>query len=388
MKKQSRIGIVGTGYIAKGFVIANEDQDDVIISKALTRRDIKTCREFPKRDILTNSIDELIDNSDLVLECSGDIIHATSVVDQVMKAKRPVVTMNAEFHVTTGSYFVEKGLLTEADGDQPGCQAVLHENVIQMGFKPLVYGNVKGFHNPDPTLDDMKFWSKKQGLTLAMVTSSTDGTKMQFEQALVANGLGATILKPAMTGEYCDDADDAGMRLAAKAKELGKPIADYIVSGTSKTRVFIVAEHDKRQREALEYYKFGKGPYYVIPQPNILCHLEIIKTIRRILQGGRPLLNNSANPSISIVALAKKDLKPGHKIKHGCGSFDVRGISVKIEENIGHMPIGLLYDGVVTKPIEKGEYLTFDNTEIPDTLALKAWKTIEEKSKRSTAKIG
>jgi len=380
MKKPNRIGVVGTGYIAKGFIFANENQHDVNISKVLVNGD-SSCRDFPRQDLLTDSVNDLIDNSDVIVESDSDVISATDIIDQAIKAQKPVVTMNAELHVTTGSYFVDKGLITEADGDQPGCLAVLHENATDMGFKPLVYGNVKGFYNPDPTLKDMQFWSKKQGISLSVATSATDGTKVQFEQALIANGLGATILKPAMTGDPCDDVVTAGAKLAEEAKKLGAPIADYIVNGKMPVRVFIVGEHDERQRDSLEYLKLGKGPYYVLVQPFLLWHLEIIKTIRRILQGGRPLLNNSAEPSISVVAVAKKNLKPGHKIVLGCGGFDTSGIVVKIKENIGHMPIGLLYNGVVTKPIEKGEYLTFDNTEIPDSLAVRAWKEIEQKVK-------
>ncbi len=59
-----------------------------------------------------------------------------------------------------------------------------------MGFKPVVYENIKGFLNTSPSKEDMEFWSKRNGTTLGMTTSFTDGTKVQIEQALVANGLG------------------------------------------------------------------------------------------------------------------------------------------------------------------------------------------------------
>ena len=41
-----------------------------------------------------------------------------------------------------------------------------------MGFFPLVYGNIKGFLNYNPTMEDMKFWSKKNGISLNQVTSN------------------------------------------------------------------------------------------------------------------------------------------------------------------------------------------------------------------------
>jgi len=191
-----KIGVVGTGFIARGFVLAVEDAEDFEVSKVLTRRNINNCREFPRGDLLTNSIDELIDHSDVIVESSGDAVHATEVIDRALQANLPVVTMDTEFHVTTGSYFVGKGIITEAGGDQPGCLAALHEDALEMGFKPLVYGNVKGFYNPKPTLEDMQFWSKKHGISLEITTAATDGTKLQCEQALVANGLKVGIVKP------------------------------------------------------------------------------------------------------------------------------------------------------------------------------------------------
>ena len=76
--------------------------------------------------------------------------HGTEVIDKAFSASLPVVTMNSELQVTTGSYFADRGFITEAEGDQPGCIVALKENMVQMGIKPLVYGNIKGFINRNP----------------------------------------------------------------------------------------------------------------------------------------------------------------------------------------------------------------------------------------------
>ena len=144
MKSRSRIGVVGTGFISRGFVNAFRDESDVEITKVLTRRKIAECGEFPESGILTDSISELVANADLVVECSGDVVHATEVIDLALREQLPVVTMNSEFQVTCGSYFAERGLITEAEGDQPGCLAALDENISQMGFKPLCLRQYQG----------------------------------------------------------------------------------------------------------------------------------------------------------------------------------------------------------------------------------------------------
>ena len=370
------IGVIGTGFIARGLVRLLDQHQDYCVAGILTRTQVGSRSDFPLSHLMTNSIDELIGKSELIVECTGDAIYATENIDKILRASLPVVTMNSEFHITAGSYFVDKGLVTEAEGDQPGVLAMLHEEALAMGFKPLVYGNNKGFLNHDPTLEDMKFWANKSGISLNMVTSFTDGTKVQIEQAFVANGLGAGIIQNGLLGPSDDDMMHGGTILADKAKEAGYPISDYLLSPKLPAGVFLMAEHQEEQRDALRYYKMGEGPYYVLERTFHLCHLEILKTIKRVLSGGAVLLDNSKNPRISVATIAKRDLNPGDAIKKGIGSFDVRGIAINITDDPDHVPIGLFSNVTMLRHVPAGQSITFDDVEIPDSLALKAWKSI------------
>jgi predicted homoserine dehydrogenase-like protein len=373
----TRIGVVGTGFVSRHFVLALERHEGFRLSQVLTRRSIETCGEFPVPDALTNSAEQLVRDTDIIVECSGDPIYATEVIAQAVDAGVPVVTMNTEFHVTAGSFFVGKGLVTEAEGDQPGCQAALREEAVELGFAPLVYGNMKGFLNRNPTPDDMEYWADRQGISLPMVTSFTDGTKVQFEQALVANGLGATIAATELVGPAEDDLSAASELLARRAKEIGSPIADYVLSPTLPHGVFIVAEHDERHGAALRYLKLGDGPFYTLIKNNIFVYLEIMKTVKRVVREGRGLLDNSTRPVASVAALSKRAIAPGTKIEAGIGSFDVRGVAVRIAEYPGHLPIGLLSQAVVATEIGPGQILTFEEVELPPSLAVQAWRKTE-----------
>ena len=379
MEKITRIGIAGTGLIGKGLAFEVKKRSELELSKVLTRRDIGSMNDYPFQEVLTNSVDDFIENCDLIVECSGDVIYGSEVIDMAIKASIPVVTMNAELQVTTGSYFAKRGFITEAEGDQPGCLASLHENVVQMGFKPLVYGNIKGFLNLDPTIEDMQYWSKRNGVRLDMTTSFTDGTKVHIEQALVANGLGAGIAVDGLLALSSDDLQVTGAELARAAIRLGHPICEFVLAPKAPPGVFITAEHDSRQKDALRYFKMGEGPYYTILQNFHLCHLEIVKTIKRVLNGGGVLLNNGENPTVSVAAIAKRPLQSGEKIEKGIGSFQVRGEAVNIATNLNHVPIGLLVNAVLKRPVEKGKMITFDDVDIHESLALKAW--FETKSK-------
>jgi len=371
--KRFKIGIIGSGFIASGLAKLLLQHPDYILSNVLTRTSLEKRTDFIAPDKLTNSLDTLIQNSDLIVECSGDAIYATESIDHILKSDIPVVTMNSEFHVTTGSYFVNKGLVTEAEGDQPGVQAILHEEAIAMGFKPVVYANIKGFLNENPTKEDMEYWGARSNLSLEMVTSFTDGTKVEIEQVLVANGLGAGIIQEGLVKLESDDMLEGGTVLANKAKELGYPVSDYLLSAKLPAGVFLVVEHDEDQQDSLRYYKLGDGPYYVLERTYHLCHLEIIKTIKRVLTGGGVLLNNSTKPKFSVAAIAKRDLIPGEMIKKGIGSFDVRGTAIEISNDITHIPIGLLANATIKKAIKAGERITFDDIDVPESLALSIW---------------
>jgi predicted homoserine dehydrogenase-like protein len=368
-----RIGLVGTGFIARHLALEVGRRDGYRIERVLTRRPSPV--EGFDSDMVTSSVDDLVAHSDLVVECTGDAIWATDVIDSAIGAGLPVVTMNTEFHITCGSAFVGRGIVTEAAGDQPGCLAELHEEAVDLGFRPLVYGNMKGFLNEDPEPDDMAYWGDKQGISLPMVTSFTDGTKVQAEQVLVGNHFGATIAKENLLGPAIDDLSEAGEALAAEATRLGRPITDYVLSRSLPHGVFIVATHDDRQRDALRYYKLGDGPHYVLIRNNIFVHLEILKTVRRVLTEGTILLDNSASPELSLATVAKRDLEPGTKIANGIGSFDVRGTAVRIVDHPQHVPIGLMQNATIERPIARGELLDWSSVAVPDSEAVRIWRT-------------
>ena len=374
--QNARIGLVGTGFMAKGAVMALEAAG-IEVSAVLTRRPFASIRNFPDGYRLTHEMEELIELSDLVLDCCGDPVHVTDVVQCAFDAGLPVVTLDSEFHVTVGSAFVGKGILTEAEGDQPGCLAALRREVLDMGFEPLVYGNVKGFLNHRPNRTDMQYFSAKQGTSMEQTTAFTDGTKLQIESALVANAFGAALYRPGLLGPEADSIEDGSRFLGEVADRCGSVIADYILLPNSPA-VFITAKHELEQRQFLSYMKLGDGPYYTLVKNYHLCHLEIVKTIKAVLRHGEEgiLLDNSARPTASVATVAKERLKPDQRIERGMGSFDVRGEAIEIADDPDHLPIGLVSNARVKREIEPGQRLTFQDVELPESRAVELWHEI------------
>ncbi|MCH7951803.1 NAD(P)-dependent oxidoreductase [Patescibacteria group bacterium] len=373
--RKYHIGIIGTGFIAKGLMHSLLHRQNLEISRVLTRRAIKTITDFPvAKKKLTNAIEELIRSADLVVECTGDVIHGTEMAETVLKAGLPVVTMNPELQITSGTILSQMGTFIEAEGDQPGALAALDAEVKSMGFKPIVYGNIKGFLNHNPTLEEMRYWAKKQSISLTQVVNFTDGTKLQIEQTLVANGLGATIACQGLTGVIFKNHEDGANRLVEIADAIGEPISDYVLSSASPAGVFIVAKLDKTQSFYIKHLKMGPGPNYIFTRPYHLCHLEIGKTIQKVLTGDTSYsFNNGPNPTIQVMAIAKRDVKAGEYIQRGIGGFVVRGEAVKIHDRPDGVPIGLLHKAELVKPVKKGKIVTFGDVRLPNTRALEMW---------------
>ncbi len=373
---KARIGIIGTGFIGGGLLKTIRLFPDLEAKSILTRRPLA---DFSHQEIYTNSLDELIDKSDLVVECNGDPVYVTPLINKILEAGIPVVTMDAEVHITSGTYLSKKGIFTEAEGDQPGTLAAMNRDLVTMGFSPLVYGNLKGFLNLYPTLEEMQYWSKVQGISLEQVTGFTDGTKINIEQALVANGLGAVIAKQGMYGLKTDDIEVGAAKLAEKAKAINQPISDYLLSDPAAKKkfpagVFITAEYDYQQKAALKYLKLGGGPYYTMIRNYHLCHLEIPKTIRQVLETGSVLLNNSQHPTVSVAVISKKTLNPGDRIVRASRNFQIRGEAITIADVPNHLPIGLVDDIVVKQKIEPEQMIMFDDVELKDSLAKETWQ--------------
>ncbi len=371
----ARIGVVGTGYIAKGIVMALGHTDDLEVSRVFTHSDPSRRTDYPRPALLTNQVDDLVAESDLVVVASGDPIRVVGPVEAAIAASLPVVTMDAELQVTVGSHFARRGYLSEAEGDQPGCLAALREEALSMGFTPLVYGNLKGFLNHHPTLEEMRYWSGVQGINLDKTVAFTDGTKVQIEQALVANGLGAVIAQDGLLGPQAGSVPEGGAELAKAAEALGAPLSDYLLGVPgAPAGVFVTGRHEEEAQPYLQYYKMGDGPYYTLLKNYHLCHLEVAKTVRRALEGRPPLLNNGTAPRVQVVGVAKKLLKQGKVLRHPIGSFEVRGVAINIADHPDHVPIGLLDGARLIRHVEAEQMITLDDVELPESRALELWR--------------
>ncbi len=76
-----------------------------------------------------------------------------------------------------------------------------------MGLTPRVIGNVKGLQDAYRNPTTQKGYADSWGQNPAMVTSFADGSKISFEQAIVANATGFVVRSRGMSRgiKYNDD---------------------------------------------------------------------------------------------------------------------------------------------------------------------------------------
>ncbi len=115
----ARIGISGTGFVARALYSVLMKQPDFAVTGVLTRRPIAASADAFPEEILTNSREALIERADIVFECSGDTPHAAEVLLAAGEAGRKLVTMNAEAQVTVGSALVQPRLLDHRGARRP-----------------------------------------------------------------------------------------------------------------------------------------------------------------------------------------------------------------------------------------------------------------------------
>ena len=80
VQRVTKVGISGAGFVARGISNLIGSLPDFEVVSVLSRRPVDQSASFFPEGTMTNSMDELIEKSEIVLECSGDAVHAANVL--------------------------------------------------------------------------------------------------------------------------------------------------------------------------------------------------------------------------------------------------------------------------------------------------------------------
>jgi len=394
-----RVGLIGAGFMAKGIVnqiinyvpgmnvvaIANRTSSNALnvyrLAGVPDAIEIKNAQELDSaiskgKYAFTENTDAICESEkvDVLIESTGHIEFGANVTLRAINCKKNIVSMNAELDGTVGpilKIYAEKAgvILTGCDGDQPAAQLNLYRFVKSIGLTPLLCGNIKGLQDRYRNPTTQENFAKQWGQTPSMVTSFADGTKISFEQAIVANATGMKVAQRGMLGyESNEHVDEMIDRYDIdQLRELGG-IVDYVVGPKPSPGVFIYASNDNDSIQAhyLNYGKLGEGPLYSFYVPYHLTIFEAPLSAARVALFKDIVISPIGRPVVDIIATAKKDLKTG-EILDGLGHYMTYGQCENsgVAKNENLLPMGIAEGCRLKRDFKKDQVITYDDVELP-----------------------
>jgi len=394
-----KVGMIGAGFMGRGIAnqiinsvpgmelvaISNRNLDGA--KRAYAEAGIKDVQVVENVERLETAIargtyavtdDAMLlcqaDGIDAIIEVTGAIEFGAQVVMKAIAHHKHVILMNAELDGTVGPilkvYADRAGVILSAcDGDQPGVQMNLYRFVKSIGLTPLLCGNIKGLQDPYRNPTTQEAFAKRWGQQPHMVTSFADGSKISFEQAIVANATGMRVAQRGMLGyNYNGHVDEmTSMYDIEQLKEWGG-IVDYVVGAKPGPGVFVFATHDDpKQRHYLNLYKLGEGPLYSFYTPYHLCHFEVPLSVARAVLFQDAVMAPLAKPLVDVVTTAKTNLKAG-VVLDGIGYYMTYGqcenSDVTQAQNL--LPMGLAEGCRLKRDVPKDQVLTYNDVELPE----------------------
>jgi predicted homoserine dehydrogenase-like protein len=401
--KPIRVGMLGAGFMAQGLtnqivnsvpgmtmaaVYSRQPQKGIQIYGYAGLNDVTVANTQSEVDAAIRAGKPVVtedamllarsENVDLIVDTTGSVEFGSRVALEAFKHGKDVVMLNAEIDATVGpilqTYAAKHGVILSAcDGDEPGIQVNLFRWVTGLGLTPRVMGNIKGLQDPYRNPTTQKGFAEKWGQNPAMVTSFADGSKISFEQAIVANATGLVVKTRGMSrgAEYKDDVMKIGQIYDVEELRRLGGVVDYVV-GTPLTKVYCLAEHpDPKQRHYLSLYKMGDGPLFPFFIPYHLVHFEVPNAIARVALFRDSVAKPLAGPVVEVCAVAKQNLKAGETLDD-YGMYMTYGEAVNTDEMCRerYLPEGLVEGCKLIHDIAKDAVIRYDDVELPpDRLA-------------------
>jgi predicted homoserine dehydrogenase-like protein len=313
------------------------------------------------------------DGIDALIEATGTVEFGAAVTLEAIQHGKHVVLVNAELDGTLGPilkrYADRAGVvITGCDGDQPGAEVNLYRFVKGIGLTPLLCGNIKGLEDHYRTPTTQEAFARKWGQQPYMVTSFADGTKISFEQTVVANATGMRVAKRGMLGQQHSGQIEEMTQIYDPEQLIAwGGIVDYVVGARPGGGVYVMATvEDPKRRFYLDMYKMGPGPLYCFCTPFHLCQFEMPSSVARAVLFGDASVTPIGGPVVDVVATAKRNLKSG-EILDGYGQYMTYGQCENAEVTAAQrlLPMGLVEGCRLKRDLPRDQVLSYEDVELP-----------------------
>ena len=394
-KNPIQTAVIGAGFFGSGVIrqlvrtpgitpsiIANrtpEKAAEALVRSGVDKSQIKFCNDTAsaKKEIskvnygITPHLELPLElpEIEVVAETTGNILVGAELAFKSLQAKKHFVAANPETQATVGAILREEAdrngvIYSDMDGDQPGILKKLYDYVEGIGFLPVVAGNCKGVMKRYATPHSQAAFCSENPIKPWIATAAADGTKLNIEMCLMANATGMVTPKVGMTGvetsldTILQDFDKRGLLGRGRIVEytLGIPIGVFIIGYNS----------DPWIQEEMQYFKMGKGPYYLFYSPHVLCQYDAVPSIASAVIDHEPVITPEKNLVTEVATFTKRDVEED-RLLDGIGGFDCYGMIVNREEkNRGLLPIGLSEFVRMKRAISKDEPVSWSDVEITE----------------------
>jgi predicted homoserine dehydrogenase-like protein len=391
-----RVGIIGAGYVGRGLVHLLDRLDGLrpaLVVNRTVERGI-AAYEFSGRthaDVVvaddTGTLQAALGDGrpvvtddpalaiaagavDVFVEVTGTLDHGAAVMLHALRAGCKVVSINAEadaaigylLHATAAAH---GGVYTICDGDQPGVLMRTVDRVQHMGFEVVAAVNCKRHLDVHQSAASSAEYAVRDGTSIPLTVSAGDGTKMQIEQAVVANLTGLPPDCRGMHGVRTDLAHALADVLGAIGRE---GVVEYTLGGDFGAGVFVIARAPELEavRTPLRFFKLGDGPEYLVFNPYTLVHFDLPRSIVEVALDGDPLWSPPAPPVADVIAVAKRDLAPGDRLD-GIGGDCCYGQIDTVAGAAGLLSIALADHARVNRPVRRDEPVPLDAVDIDES---------------------
>lgn len=334
---------------------------------------------------ITQNLDLLYQTGpiDVLIEATGTINFSTRMILRAIDEGKHVLSFNAELDGTLGPLIAHKARRAGvkycvAEGDQPGCTLNLYREVKMRGMEPLVCINIKGMLDQYRTPATQEKFAAGWGMSPIMATSFADGTKVNLEQACIANAIGFRVNKRGMNGFEAPGKhmDELTHLYDLEELQANGGIVDFIIGGKPGPGVCIFATaKDPFTTKYLKYGKLGEGPLYSFYIPYHLLFIEIGSSVARLVDFDDLIIAPSAGPKVEVISLAKTDLTAGQTLD-GIGGFYAYGecenYATARAENL--LPVGLIQGATLLRDIPKDQVLQMNDVEFEDSFLIDLYK--------------
>lgn len=409
-----RVGLIGAGQMGRGMIsqiaamkgmkvvitadIRKENAYHAYLKAGYQEKEIQMTNDLEKAEraisedhvVVTEDLNLVLalDAVDVVVDATGIPNLGAEIAWKAILNKKHIVMLNVETDVTVGPLLYQMAqaadvVYTGAAGDEPAAIMELYHFAETIGFQPLVAG--KGKNNPlnvEANPDTAREQAAKVKMNPKILASFQDGTKTMIEMTAVANATGFVPDVAGMHGAEAkvDQLTDV-LRLKSEGGILGKyGVVEYI-NGVAPGVFVIVTTDQEEVHQEMQYLKMGEGPNYLLFRPYHLTSLETPISIAKAYCLHEETIVPYYGLVAETVAIAKKDLKPGESLD-GLGGYTVYGTIMTAEEakKQNALPIGLTDPSlVVTKPVKKGEIITYDHVENTKSLIIWELRRLMEK---------